>query len=54
MLVGNLTAIGCGGLFCVVVSIITNWGKTLESEKVWEGTRDIDSPLCPWTEKYAA
>ena len=25
-----------------------------EVKEVWEKTRDIDNPLSPWTEKYAA
>lgn len=25
-----------------------------DSRKIWEKTRDVDNPLSPWTEKYAA
>ncbi len=54
MLVGNVVAIGSGGLICITVSLITNRNYTSEMETtVWENTRDIDSPLGPWTEMYA-
>jgi hypothetical protein len=54
MIVGNIFAIGFGGLVLVVLTLCTtkplNVDQTLE---VWERTRDIDSPLMPWSEVYS-
>ncbi len=53
MLCGNLTAILSGGIICISLSLIKNWKQTPEEiAEVWEGTRDIDSPLRAWTELY--
>jgi len=53
MLFGNITAIGMGAVFTVVVTFITRWNMTPEiEEEEWEKTRDIDNPLSPWVTKY--
>ncbi|XP_048249148.1 urea-proton symporter DUR3-like [Haliotis rufescens] len=54
MLCGNLTAILSGGMITIVVSLVTNRSQDpSKSREIWEQTRDVDNPLCPWTEKYA-
>lgn len=54
MLIGNLTSICVGGLVCVIVSLVqTKQRGGCLSNETWELTRDIDSPLSPWTELYA-
>jgi len=53
MLFGNITAIGMGAVFTIVVTFITRWNMTPEiEEEEWEKTRDIDNPLSPWVTKY--
>ena len=54
MLAGNVAAILTGGVFTLVVSLVTNrhFDPSMAHE-VWENTRDIDNPLSPWTEYYA-
>jgi len=53
MLFGNITAIGMGAVFTIVVTYITRWNMTPEiEEEEWEKTRDIDNPLSPWVTKY--
>merc|ERR1711988_2076257 len=53
MLFGNITAIGMGAVFTIVVTFITRWNMTPEiEEEEWEKTRDIDNPLSPWVSKY--
>merc|ERR1719378_891624 len=53
MLFGNITAIGMGAVFTIVVTYITRWNMTPEIEEAeWEKTRDIDNPLSPWVAKY--
>merc|ERR1712213_150249 len=53
MLFGNITAIGMGAVFTIVVTFITRWKMTPEiEEEEWEKTRDIDNPLSPWVSKY--
>ena len=53
MLFGNITAIGMGAVFTIVVTYITRWNMTPEiEEEEWEKTRDIDNPLSPWVAKY--
>merc|ERR1712198_589372 len=53
MLFGNITAIGMGAVFTIVVTYITRWNMTAEiEEEEWEKTRDIDNPLSPWVAKY--
>merc|ERR1712209_80526 len=53
MLYGNITAIGMGAVFTIVVTFITRWNMTPEiEEEEWEKTRDIDNPLSPWVAKY--
>ena len=54
MLCGNLVAILAGGVITLVTSFVTNrhYAKEQDAE-IWENTRDIDSPLSPWTEVYA-
>ncbi|KAK7450506.1 hypothetical protein BaRGS_00039937, partial [Batillaria attramentaria] len=54
MLCGNLVAILSGGIITIVVSFITNRHyESGQAAEIWENTRDIDSPLSPWTEVYA-
>ena len=54
MLVGNVVAIVSGGILTVVVTLITNRDfSEAQAIETWENTRDIDSPLSPWTELYA-
>jgi hypothetical protein len=54
MLAGNVVAILAGGLITIVMSFVTNRDYVKEQEtEIWENTRDIDSPLSPWTEVYA-
>ena len=54
MLSGNLVAILSGGVITLVTSFVTNRNYAKEQDaEIWENTRDIDSPLCPWTEVYA-
>ncbi|KAH3853912.1 hypothetical protein DPMN_096450 [Dreissena polymorpha] len=48
---GNLVSLLSGGVIAVLVSLLS--GKNKEGAEVWEKTRDIDSPLSPWTELYA-
>ena len=50
-LTGNLVSLLSGGVIAVLVSLLS--GKNKEGAEVWEKTRDIDSPLSPWTELYA-
>merc|ERR1711934_1071265 len=53
MLFGNITAIGMGAVFTIVVTYITRWNMTPEiEEEEWDKTRDIDNPLSPWVTKY--
>jgi len=53
MLVGNMTSIGVGAIFCIVFTFITRWKMTPEIEEAeWDKTRDIDNPLSPWVAKY--
>ena len=53
MLFGNITAIGMGAVFTILVTFITRWNMTPEiEEEEWEKTRDIDNPLSPWVAKY--
>jgi hypothetical protein len=54
MLIGNLTSICVGGCVCIIVSFMQSRsdGSKIYSG-TWEFTRDIDSPLSPWTELYA-
>merc|ERR1719147_378238 len=53
MLVGNMTSIGCGAFFTILVTFITRWHMTPEiEEEEWDKTRDIDNPLSPWVTKY--
>lgn len=54
MLVGNVTSIGIGGILVVVLTFLTTEPLNVDQiGEVWEKTRDIDSPLMPWTEIYA-
>ena len=53
MLVGNLSGILSSGAICVVVSLVNRRNRVVNDAEVWENTRDIDSPLSPWTELYA-
>ena len=53
MLVGNLSGILSSGAICVVVSLVSERNRVVNDAEVWENTRDIDSPLSPWTELYA-
>jgi hypothetical protein len=54
MLVGNVVSIASGGIICVVLTFITSPSLNVDQiGEVWEKTRDIDSPLLPWTEIYA-
>jgi len=53
MLYGNITAIGAGAVFTIIITFVTRWTMTPEiEEEEWEKTRDIDNPLCPWVAKY--
>jgi len=53
MLYGNITAIGMGAVFTIIVTFITRWNMSPEiEEEEWEKTRDIDNPLSPWVAKY--
>uniref|UniRef100_A0A0K2TLS5 Urea-proton symporter DUR3 n=1 Tax=Lepeophtheirus salmonis TaxID=72036 RepID=A0A0K2TLS5_LEPSM len=53
MLLGNITAIGCGAMFAIGVSLLTRPKMSEEEvEMEWEKTRDIDNPLSPWVEIY--
>merc|ERR1712223_1351647 len=53
MLFGNVTSIGMGAFFTILVTYITRWNMTPEiEEEEWEKTRDIDNPLSPWVAKY--
>ena len=54
MLAGNLAAISTGGILTIIGSLIANRKFVPGSAgEIWENTRDIDSPLSPWTELYA-
>jgi hypothetical protein len=54
MLVGNCLSIGVGGIVVVLLTLITTKPLNVDQTgEVWEKTRDIDSPLLPWTEIYA-
>jgi hypothetical protein len=54
MLVGNCLAIGVGGIVVVILTLLTTKPLNVDQTgEVWEKTRDIDSPLLPWTEIYA-
>lgn len=54
MLVGNVFSIGTGGILVVVFTLLTTQPLNVDQiGEVWEKTRDIDSPLMPWTEIYA-
>jgi hypothetical protein len=54
MLVGNCCSIGIGGIVVVLLTLITTKPLNVDQTgEVWEKTRDIDSPLLPWTEIYA-
>merc|ERR1712061_275027 len=53
MLFGNITAIGAGAVFTIIITFVTRWTMTPEiEEEEWEKTRDIDNPLSPWVAKY--
>ena len=47
---GNWISLLFGGIIAVFVSLLS--GRSKEGPEVWEKTRDIDSPLSPWTELY--
>ncbi|XP_053394386.1 uncharacterized protein LOC128555607 [Mercenaria mercenaria] len=49
-LTGNWVSLLTGGIIAVLVSLFSLRSK--EGSEVWEKTRDIDSPLSPWTELY--
>ncbi|KAL5014496.1 hypothetical protein ScPMuIL_008766 [Solemya velum] len=54
MLCGNLVSIISGGVITFVVSVVLSKYRSFDSSpEIWENTRDIDSPLNPWTELYA-
>ena len=53
MLAGNVASIVTGGLITVTVTLFTRGWNSNMTHEVWENTRDIDNPLCPWTERYA-
>lgn len=54
MLIGNLFSIGVGGILVVVLTYVTTKPLNVDQiGEVWENTRDIDSPILPWTEVYA-
>jgi hypothetical protein len=54
MLVGNCFAIGAGGIVVGILTLLTTKPLNVDQvSEVWEKTRDIDSPLLPWTEIYA-
>ena len=54
MLVGNCFSIGISGILVVILTFVTARPLNVDQMgEVWEKTRDIDSPLLPWTEIYA-
>jgi hypothetical protein len=54
MLVGNVFSITTGGVLVVLLTLITTKSLNVDQiGEIWEKTRDIDSPLLPWTEIYA-
>ncbi|XP_033764344.1 urea-proton symporter DUR3-like [Pecten maximus] len=53
LLCGNIVAIITGGVITVTTSLVQSWKNgSLPREEIWEQTRDIDSPLSPWTQLY--
>ncbi|XP_060071327.1 uncharacterized protein LOC132551230 [Ylistrum balloti] len=53
LLCGNIVAIMSGGIITVVTSFVQSWKYgSIPREEIWEKTRDIDSPLSPWTQLY--
>lgn len=54
MLAGNVASLGVGGLVAVVLTFLTTKPLNVDQiREVWEKTRDIDSPLLPWSEIYS-
>lgn len=54
MLIGNAASLLSGGLLVVILTFITSNRLNVDQKlEIWEKTRDIDSPLCPWYEIYA-
>ena len=53
-LVGTATALGMGGVLCIIVSLSCGGcDKHLLEEEEWEKTRQVDNPILPWAIKYA-
>ncbi|CAF0718552.1 unnamed protein product [Brachionus calyciflorus] len=54
MLAGNVASLGIGGIMLVLLTIFTAKPLNVDQvREVWEKTRDIDSPLLPWSEIYS-
>ena len=54
LVVASACSLCVGGVVCIVVSLVLSIGtEETRPDEAWEVTRNIDNPLCPWTEVYA-
>ena len=54
MLAGNVASLGVGGILVILMTLVTSGPLNVDQvREVWEKTRDIDSPLLPWSEIYS-
>lgn len=54
MLAGNVASLGTGGLAAFLLTLVSTKSLNVDQiREVWEKTRDIDSPLLPWSEIYS-
>ncbi|RNA39194.1 urea-proton symporter DUR3-like [Brachionus plicatilis] len=54
MLAGNVASLGIGGIMAALLTFLTSKPLNVDQiREVWEKTRDIDSPLLPWSEIYS-
>lgn len=54
MLAGNVASLTVGGIFVILMTLTTSKPLNVDQvREVWEKTRDIDSPLLPWSEIYS-
>ena len=51
--VASACSLFSGGILCILVSFVLSFPRPTPSDETWECTRNIDNPLCPWSEIYA-
>ncbi len=53
LLVGLAMSLGGGGFICLVVSLFSGGCNSELEEQEWKKTQCVDSPIYPWSVKYA-